>query len=70
VVLVVSITDNGRGLAASSLRRRGSLGLIGMRESAAALGGNLEILPHSPTGTTVQALFPLASLTPGGPGEV
>jgi PAS domain S-box-containing protein len=65
--LVVSVTDNGRGLPSESLKRPISLGLLGMRERAAALGGHVEILPNNPSGTTMQALFPLTLVSAGNP---
>ncbi len=59
--LVLLIRDNGQGFdqAAPSLSQ--SLGLLGMRERAAILGGQLNILSAPGQGTTVTAWIPLPS---------
>lgn len=60
---VLTVADNGVGLGASPAsvlpngHRRG-LGLLGMRERAMAIGGQLEIATTRGTGTTVTLLFP------------
>ena len=60
--LVLLIHDNGRGfdLVDPSLSR--SLGLLGMRERAAILGGQVNISSAPGKGTTVAAWIPLSSL--------
>lgn len=60
--LVLLIHDNGRGfdLMDPSLSR--SLGLLGMRERAAILGGHVNISSVPGKGTTVAAWIPLSSL--------
>lgn len=59
--LVLLIHDNGRGFdqAAPSLSK--SLGLLGMRERAAILGGRVNISSAPGKGTTVTAWIPLPS---------
>ena len=59
--LILLIHDNGRGfdLADPSLFR--SLGLLGMRERAAILGGQVNISSAPGSGTTVAAWIPLQS---------
>jgi PAS domain S-box-containing protein len=59
--LVLWIRDNGRGfdLADSSLSK--SLGLLGMRERAAILGGQVNISSAPGKGTTVTAWIPFPS---------
>jgi signal transduction histidine kinase len=54
--LVVEVTDNGRGLRASS--RRG-LGLHSMRERAQELGGDCRVESLRPQGTLVRVRIPL-----------
>jgi signal transduction histidine kinase len=63
-VLHVRVRDNGRGGAGFS---HGS-GLVGLKDRAEALGGQLDL--HSPpgTGTTLEITLPLHY--PGGPGSV
>lgn len=41
--LTLSVTDNGRGMAAEDEQRPGHFGIIGMKERAQAFGGTLEI---------------------------
>lgn len=58
--VVVEVMDNGRGFeAAASAGAMSSLGLLGMRERAAAVGGTCEIHSHPGEGTTVRATVPL-----------
>jgi signal transduction histidine kinase len=57
--LILEITDNGGGTSASALNSFGSLGLVSMRERAAALDGTLEICSVEPHGTRVTMSLPL-----------
>lgn len=57
--LVVSITDNGRGLSDASISDPNSLGLIGMRERARLFGGEVEVSPLAEGGTSVRMIIPL-----------
>jgi signal transduction histidine kinase len=54
--LVVSVSDNGRGIPA---RPHGGLGLMSMGERAEEVGGRLEVLDRPDGGTIVRALLPL-----------
>ncbi|WP_128002801.1 PAS domain S-box protein [Piscinibacter defluvii] len=58
--LLLSVADDGIGIAAGSEHRHGAFGLIGMRERLRAAGGTLQV--HSPPGggTTLDAQVPLA----------
>jgi signal transduction histidine kinase len=56
--LVLSVWDNGRGIAPSEAASPKSLGLIGMRERAAAWGGTVAIEGVSGCGTTVTVRVP------------
>ena len=56
--VVLTVTDDGRGIAASGATDAGSgggLGLIGMRERVNLIGGSLEVRSRKPHGTLVQA---------------
>jgi len=53
--LVIAVSDNGRGLDPGIDHAR--LGLIGMRERAAAAGGTLLLTSNPSGGTTVEARF-------------
>jgi signal transduction histidine kinase len=57
--LQLRVGDNGLGIAPATLAGKGSLGLIGMRERAHQVGGQLEIQGGPGQGTTVQLRLPL-----------
>ena len=59
--LVLLIHDNGRGFDQADPSLSNSLGLLGMRERAAILGGQVNISSAPGKGTTVTAWIPLAS---------
>jgi signal transduction histidine kinase len=59
-VLVLTISDDGRGANLVPVTPGGSLGLTGMRERARFLGGTLTVGPgRSGRGTVVEALIPI-----------
>lgn len=63
--LLLTLTDNGRGLPpAGKPRGRPGFGLLGMRERAAALGGELTVLPAKRGGTQVSLRIPLSAAMP------
>jgi signal transduction histidine kinase len=56
--VVLTVTDDGRGIPASSSTAAslgGQLGLIGMRERVNLVGGSLVVQPGKPRGTVVRA---------------
>jgi len=55
--VIVDVSDNGRGLGSSDTHGTG-LGLLGMRERVALLGGRLDIESPSGGGTCVHATLP------------
>jgi len=57
--LILSIVDNGRGIAQADLDSSKSLGLLGIRERAFLLGGTAEITPAKGGGTAVTLVLPL-----------
>jgi signal transduction histidine kinase len=59
--LTVSVTDNGGGISDRDLSNQASLGLMGMRERAALLGGQLEVRRRDGRGTVVRLTIPLVS---------
>jgi signal transduction histidine kinase len=59
--LVLRIRDNGRGFDPKDPSISKSLGLLGMRERAAILGGQVNIASAPGKGTTVTAWIPLLS---------
>src|SRR5581483_2028393 len=58
----LEVADDGRGFASSgdlaSLERGGGMGLVGMRDRAAEVGGRLELASRPGRGTTVRAVVP------------
>jgi two-component system sensor histidine kinase UhpB len=55
--LVVEVTDDGRGITPDQATGAHSLGLVGVRERAYALGGTVEVHGH-PGGTRLQLRVP------------
>ena len=58
--LVMEVKDNGRGISSDEITNTKSIGLLGMRERAALLGGELTFLGHPGQGTVVTVKIPLA----------
>jgi signal transduction histidine kinase len=58
--LTVEIEDNGVGMAADHRRAPANLGVLGMRERAAALGGTLTTNSDPGGGTRVRLWLPLS----------
>jgi signal transduction histidine kinase len=56
--VVLEVADNGRGIRAGEMRGPASLGLLGMQERAAALGGHLRVRGAPGRGTTVTLALP------------
>jgi PAS domain S-box-containing protein len=60
--LVLSVQDNGRGITESQLADPDSLGLLGMRERALLLGGQVDIRSAPTGGTLVEVRLPLGAV--------
>jgi PAS domain S-box-containing protein len=58
------VADDGRGLSDGEAAGRRSLGIMGMRERAAALGGEIDISGGPGRGTTVRARIPAGAEDP------
>lgn len=58
------VKDDGRGITDDEIKRHGSLGLLGMKERVAILGGTLDVEGHSGQGTTVAIRIPAGHKTP------
>jgi PAS domain S-box-containing protein len=56
--IVLEVRDDGRGIAEEQLSTGGSLGILGMRERALLLGGELTIRGAPGRGTIVRVLIP------------
>jgi PAS domain S-box-containing protein len=57
--LLLDVGDDGRGITRDELRGAHSLGLLGLRERALALGGTVSIAASPAGGTTVEMRIPL-----------
>jgi two-component system sensor histidine kinase UhpB len=66
-LLVLTVHDNGRGIQTEEIADRRSIGLLGMEERAALLGGTFEIQGAPNQGTTVTVKIPLARRRTTGP---
>lgn len=55
--LVVTVADDGSGVEGPAAVRRGGMGLLGMRERVAIVGGRLTIVTSPQGGTTVTAVL-------------
>jgi two-component system sensor histidine kinase UhpB len=63
-LVTLEVTDNGRGITEAAASAPTSLGILGMRERAAAQGGVLEVGLRSEPGTRVSAWFPMLRSRP------
>lgn len=61
--VVLEVRDNGRGISRAEIHNTKSIGLLGLRERAALLGGTLRIEGERGRGTTLTARIPKASGT-------
>jgi signal transduction histidine kinase len=67
--LVMEVQDNGRGIAAPEISNNKSIGLLGMRERAALLGGEFHIRGVSGKGTSIAVRIPLRRPATNGSHE-
>jgi two-component system sensor histidine kinase UhpB len=68
-MLVLEAKDDGRGIRQSDVTGVKSLGLLGMRERAMALGGSIEFQARQGGGTTVSLSLPLKKRAPSLPEQ-
>lgn len=57
--LILSINDNGKGISKKALNKLTSFGLIGMRERAYSIGGEIKIAGKKDRGTTIKLVIPV-----------
>ena len=57
--LVLEVADDGVGIAEGTAGGPRSLGVLGMRERARAIGAEVDIVPRVPRGTTVRLRVPV-----------
>lgn len=65
--LLLSVEDDGKGLAPDQLGESKGLGVIGMRERASLIGGALSIATGAGGGVRVELRIPLAAAKGGNP---
>jgi PAS domain S-box-containing protein len=58
---VLTLADDGRGVTAEELERPTSLGIVGIRERALAVGGQVTISGSAERGTTLTVRVPMAA---------
>jgi PAS domain S-box-containing protein len=61
--VALRVRDDGRGFSPEDPRKPGSFGLMGLRERAYLLGGDVSIASEPGRGTTVEVRIPLESRT-------
>jgi PAS domain S-box-containing protein len=61
--VALRVRDNGRGFSPQQPRKPGSYGLMGLRERAYLLGGEVNIASEPDRGTTIEVRIPLESRT-------
>jgi PAS domain S-box-containing protein len=61
--VALTVRDNGRGFSPEQPRKPGSYGLMGLRERAYLLGGEVSIASEPGRGTTIQVRIPVPSRT-------
>ena len=57
----VRVSDDGRGITPHEIRGAHSLGLLGLRERAIAMGGTVTIRRGATSGTTVALRLPMGT---------
>jgi signal transduction histidine kinase len=62
--LLLTVKDNGDGFDSNEALTQNSWGLVGMRERAMMLQGDLKIERAKPNGTVVTLKVPMAQSTP------
>jgi signal transduction histidine kinase len=63
--LILTVNDNGKRITKKVIQSHDSLGIIGMRERALALGGTLTISGSRNKGTTLRVRIPLPRVITG-----
>jgi len=58
-VVILTISDNGRGITDDEKSGKRTLGLLGMRERAYLVGGEIDINGSDGNGTVVKVRLPI-----------
>lgn len=62
--VLLEVSDNGRGIRISEINRPVSLGILGMEERAARMGGSIVFRGEPGRGTTVHVTIPIQQVSP------
>ena len=65
--MLLTVRDDGRGIAAGDMEKAQSLGLVGMRERVWAIDGDITISSDEPPGTRIDIVLPLPRRAVAGP---
>ena len=57
--ILMKVSDNGKGMETSAMGKKKSLGIVGMKERAMFLGGELSVATENGSGTTVTLRIPI-----------
>jgi PAS domain S-box-containing protein len=57
-LVLLTVTDDGMGIQPGMFDKRGSLGLVGMRERAASIGGDFQVQHPAGGGTIIRVALP------------
>jgi signal transduction histidine kinase len=57
--VLLTVRDDGRGIAAADMEKAQSLGLVGMRERVWAMDGDITVSSDEPPGTRIDIVLPL-----------
>ncbi len=57
--VTLTVRDNGQGFVADAPRKQGSFGLLGLKERAYVLGGDVEIQSQPGSGTVIEMRLPV-----------
>jgi len=61
--LTFRIRDDGKGLSRQTARDKKTLGILGMKERALMMGGNLDIRNEDEGGLTLEVIVPVKKAT-------
>jgi PAS domain S-box-containing protein len=67
---ILSLRDNGKGIKEADMANPQSLGVLGIKERAALLGGEVVLQAHPGQGTNVTVRIPMTGMTPATGNQI